>query len=438
MRIIIFIVLALLATAPAIAQQRAVVIDIKGEVDPAMSAYTDRAISEAESSHSIIILRINTFGGRLDVGTHIRDAILNAKVPMTIAFIDKRAISAGALIALAAKKIVMTPGSTFGAATPVYESGEKATEKVVSYMRAEMRSTAERNGRNPDIAAAMVDEQLGLDSVSGVPLPKGKLLTLTNESAKQAKYDDFEADSISQALAFSGYSNVVVSEISQSFSDEIIRFLTLPMVSSILILIGLSGTFYTIKTGHFGLFTLASAGALVLFFTAQYITMIAPIIALILFLAGIFLFLIELTPVPSFGIAAVLGVSGMFLGLFLALAGDLRALTPDRLRVTSETLAVAIVGLIGAIFIIFKYAPGWPWMKKFINQSVSSKKTAISEDNKTFVGKMGVAITPLRPAGTALIDGARVDVVTNGEFVLPGTGIEVMQTAASKIIVRAI
>ncbi len=438
MRIIAIIIFALLITAPTIAQQRAVIIDIKGEVDAAMSVYADRAISEAEHSHSIIILRINTFGGRLDVGTHIRDAILNANVPTTIAYIDKRAISAGALIALAAKKIVMTPGSTFGAATPVYESGEKATEKVVSYMRAEMRTTAERNGRNPEIAAAMVDEQLGLDSISGVALPKGKLLTLTNESAKKAKYVDFEADSISQALQLSGYSTVVVSEIKQSFSDEIIRFLTLPLVSSILILIGLAGTFYTIKTGHFGLFTLASVGALILFFSAQYIAMIAPIIALILFLVGIFLFLIELTPVPSFGIAAVLGVSGMFLGLFLALAGDLRALTPDRLRVTSETLAVSILGLIGAIFIIFKYAPGWPWMKKFIHQSVSSNKTAISEDNKTFVGKMGVAITPLRPAGTALIDGARVDVVTNGEFVLPGTNIEVTQTAASKIIVRAV
>src|SRR5215468_1141147 len=90
------LVLALTAGS-LFAQQRTLVINISGEVDPAMSAYVDRAVGEAEESHSVILLHVNTFGGRLDVATHIRDAIINAKVPATIAFIDKRAISAGAL-----------------------------------------------------------------------------------------------------------------------------------------------------------------------------------------------------------------------------------------------------------------------------------------------------------------------------------------------------
>lgn len=438
MRNLVLALALLLLSSTAFAQQPVLVINITGEVDPAMSAYVDRAVTTAEESRSVILLHINTFGGRLDVATHIRDAIINAKVPKVIAFIDKRAISAGALIALSAQKIIMSPGSTFGAATPIHSDGEKASEKVVSYMRAEMRSTAEMHHRNPDVAAAMVDEQLGLDSTSGIYLAKGSLLTLTNESAKKAGYIDNEATSITQALSEAEVSSPVVTESEQTFSDEIIRLLTLPLVSSILIMIGLAGIFYTIKTGHFGWITIASVVSLVLFFSAQYVTQIAPVIALMLFLAGIFLFFIELTPVPSFGIAAILGVAGIFLGLFLALAGDLRTLTPDRLTTTTETLAIALVGLIGAIFIIFKYAPGWPWMRKFVHNAVSSTATAISETRKELLGKQGTAMTPLRPAGTALIENIRVDVVTSGEFILPGTAVEVVQIAASKIVVKPV
>ncbi|MBS1903680.1 MAG: nodulation protein NfeD [Bacteroidetes bacterium] len=436
LRSCIVMIALLFVVGSSAAQQKVEVIDIIGEVDPAMSNYVDRCVNEAQEQHAVILLRVNTFGGRLDVATHIRDAIINAKVPATIAFIDKRAISAGALITLSAQKIYMSPGSTFGAATPIHETGEKASEKVVSYMRAEMRTTAELHHRNPNVAAAMVDEQLGLDSASGISLAKGSLLTLTNESARKSGYIDGEVNTLNEALTTAGYSNVVVTEASQTLSDEVIRFLTLPMVSSILILIGLVGIFYTIKTGHVGMITLTSIAALILFFTAQYVTQIAPIMALVLFLVGIFLFLIELTPIPSFGVAAVLGLTGVFLGLFLALAGDLRALTPERIRTTSEVLAGALLGFIVAMFIIIRYAPGWGLMRKFVHQVSSSSTTAISSGRNDLLGRFGLAITPLRPSGTAMIDGKHVDVVTTGEFVPAGSSVEVVQIAASKIVVR--
>ena len=66
---------------------------------------------------------------------------------------------------------------------------------------------------------------------------------------------------------------------------------------------------------------------------------------MILFIAGVILFLLELTPIPTFGTGAILGVIGIFLGIFLALAGDISTLTPERLKETTVTLAVALVGL---------------------------------------------------------------------------------------------
>ncbi|HEY6172014.1 MAG TPA: ATP-dependent Clp protease proteolytic subunit, partial [Candidatus Kapabacteria bacterium] len=107
-----FFVLAILLVLGGKATSQVVVIDIKEEVDLGMVSYVERAVAEAESKNATIVLHVNTFGGRVDAAVQIRDAILNAKVPMTIAFIDKRAISAGALISLSAKKIIMSPASS--------------------------------------------------------------------------------------------------------------------------------------------------------------------------------------------------------------------------------------------------------------------------------------------------------------------------------------
>jgi membrane-bound serine protease (ClpP class) len=419
-------------------KQKVHVIEISGEVDLGMASYVEHAASAAEKDNAVILLYVNTFGGRVDAATRIRDAIFNAKVPMTIAFVDKRAISAGSLITLSAKKIAMAPGATMGATTPVDQEGTKASEKYVSYMRAEMRTTAERNGRDPKVAEAMVDESLGLDTVNGFYLPKGKLLTLTTEDAKKVKYMDAEANSIDDALKAFDVQSTEITTTSENLGDKLVRFLTLPFVSSLLIMIGLAGLFYSIKTGHFGVVTLISVIALVLFFGGQYITQVAPVIAILLFLAGLILFMLELTPIPTFGLGAVLGIIGIFLGVFLALAGDISTLTPDRLKESTVTLATALIGLFIIVGLIFKYAPGWPWLKKFVNQTISPSMSHVVAEKKLLIGKEGVAVTPLRPAGTALIDGKKVDVVTEGEFILPGTTIVVTDTPANKVLVKSL
>ena len=118
-------------------------IPIEGTIDLGLPPYIERSIKEAETNNAVsIIFTVNTFGGRVDAATHIKDAILDSKVP-TVAFINKRAISAGALISLSCEKIYMTGGATIGATTAVDMSGNKASEKVISYMREEMAATAE-------------------------------------------------------------------------------------------------------------------------------------------------------------------------------------------------------------------------------------------------------------------------------------------------------
>lgn len=157
------------------AQKKVHIAYIEGDIDLGLSPYISRVVSDAEKENAdAIIFKINTFGGRVDAATQIKDAIIGTDL-LTIAFINNRAISAGALIALSCKKIVMVPGSSIGAATVVDQTGEKVGEKYQSYMRSEMRSTAEKTGRRVDIAEGMVDERIVIPGL----VDSTQLITLT-------------------------------------------------------------------------------------------------------------------------------------------------------------------------------------------------------------------------------------------------------------------
>src|SRR5688572_4233978 len=145
------------------------VVPIEGMIDLGLAPFLSRTIREAdEAGAAAVLLEINTFGGRVDAAVAMRDTLLNAPI-RTIAFINQRAISAGALIALACDTLIMTTGGTIGAAAPVVGGGtgdtQPADEKSVSYVRKEFRATAEARNRPPEIAEAMVDADVEIPGV---------------------------------------------------------------------------------------------------------------------------------------------------------------------------------------------------------------------------------------------------------------------------------
>ena len=172
---------------------------IKGTIDNNLASEFEGVLKEAETRNAeVLILEIDTFGGRLDSAVRIKDKLIDTKIN-TIAFINKKAISAGALISLASNHIAMTPGSTIGAAAPtrLTQWEEKpASEKVVSYFRKEMKSTAEANNHPADIAEAMVDADVTIEGV----VEKGKLLTLTTKEAIKLNLAKHEVKSLEELL----------------------------------------------------------------------------------------------------------------------------------------------------------------------------------------------------------------------------------------------
>ena len=207
------------------------VVPIQDTIDLGIPSFVKRAIDMAESDNSeLIIFDIDTFGGRVDAATQIKDAISATDIT-TIAFINRRAISAGSLISLSCDQIYMTDGGTIGATSVVDMSGSKQSEKSQSYMREEMAATAEKSGKNTDIARGMVDEELSFEFlvINGDSLKvddiegrkEGKLITLTTELALKYNIADGKSETVEELLSNLGIENYNIITLSdEPFEDE--------------------------------------------------------------------------------------------------------------------------------------------------------------------------------------------------------------------------
>lgn len=412
------------------------VMPIDGMIDLGLAPFLTRTIREAQQAGAAaVLLDINTFGGRVDAAVAMRDTLVNAPV-RTIAFINPRAISAGALIALATETIVMAGGGTIGAATPVVSGGNQpqvADEKSVSYVRKEFGATAERRGRSPQLAEAMVDADV---QIAGV-VDKGKLLTLTTSEALTHKVADFTADTLPEALAVTGLRDVDVRRASQTWAETFVRFLTNPVVSSLLMTIGMLGLLVEIRTPGFALPGTIGLLSLGLFFWGHWIVQLAGWEELLLVATGVILLGVELFIIPGFGVAGVGGIIALAAGLGMTLVGA--GATASVIIGAFGRVAISILLALAGGLALLRMLPRLPFGRRLVlDTEVGAEQgyTSPPESDRLQLGRNGTALSPLRPAGVADIDGARVDVVSDGGFIEAGAAIEVTRVDGNRVVVR--
>jgi len=436
-RLLLSLLLILVVSAPAFSQKgRVIVLDIDGEVDQMTAARVQRVLVDAETEDAAaILLTINTLGGRLDAALDIRDALL-ASNRTTIAFVHPRAISAGALIALSCNRIVMAPGGTMGAATPVYGDGERASEKIVSFMRSAMRATADRRGRNPEIAEAMVDERgatLQLKSRKA-----GTLVTLTAEEAVAVGYCDTLASSPREALAAVGLGRVEVVSAGTTTSEGILTVLSFPIVSALLIIAGLGGMIFTIKSGHVSVATGLALVALVLYFGSHTLLGRTDAAEILLFVVGGILLALEVFIIPGVSPAGVIGIAAMTGGLFLALVGRWDAISMRDLTPELGTVAGGMAGVITLAIVLARRMPDSAMIRRMaLTHRLDAAQGHISNPSLVHLfGAVGVAETPLRPSGIATFEGERISVMSTRGMVAPGQPVRVVDVEGAAVRVE--
>ncbi|MHB1125795.1 MAG: NfeD family protein [Bacillota bacterium] len=425
----ILLMLALIPANPAQASPTDLiyVVPVKGTVDRGLANFIQRAYADAEQHQArMVILEIDTPGGAIDAAIQIRDVINESKVTTT-SYVTGGAISAGALIALSSKGLVMAPGTTIGDAEPRLGS-KRADEKIVSYWTAQLASAAEKNGRDGQIAASMADRDLEIPGL----VAKGKLLTLTDGKAVKLGMADAVLANRAQVLAYYNLQNSQVVELKLTTAEKLARFVTNPLVSPVLLTIGIAGLVLELLTVGFGIAGVLGLTFLSLFFGGHMLAGFSGWESIVLFLAGLVLLAIEIFVIPGFGVAGIVGIAALVGGVVLASVSVGQAIV---------SLIFAMLGTSLLVVLSLKYLPTRNLWRGLVlsHQQLSETGYVAPEGNyQFFLGATGTAITPLRPAGVAQIGGERADVVTSGEFISPGTPVKVIKVEGTRIVVRKV
>lgn len=156
-------------------------------------------------------------------------------------------------------------------------------------------------------------------------------------------------------------------------------------------------------------------------------------IVLMLMLSSFFFLFLEIAIIPGFGITGIIGILLLLGGLIIAY---LKLSTAMAILATVSGIAGVILLMLWFFFIF----PHTRLGKQFVLQGDSGAEEGYLavEDNQRYLGKEGVTATMLRPSGIARIDGERLDVITDGQFVEKGVAVKVVKTGAGRIIVSPV
>ena len=403
------------------------------EINRWYAGYIKKAIDKAyDDKADLIILELDTPGGLVSSALSIKSYIMDSQVPV-IVYINKNALSAGALISLSAKEIYMSDGSVIGAATPVYLNGnepKKAGEKEVSAMRAAMRSSAESSKKNIRAAEAMVDETIVLNKKEdGIDLDDKTLLTLSADEAVKINIADKKANSINEILELKNIENAEIINIEEESYDSVLKFLLNPFVLSIIMSIGIAGIYLEIKTPGFGVGGVTAIIAFAVFFFAQFFSGSSSFLAPAIFILGMVLLGVEIFLIPGFGVTGVLGIIGIVAGIFMSFG----------IHNIAVAVFVLFISLIIDIILIILIARFMTKSKEFKNKitldsDTSGYHSSISYDD--LLGKEGIAETFFRPSGYIVIEGKKYDAVSEGEFIDKGSNLKVVLVEGNRIVVK--
>ena len=437
----LFTIIFLLIGLTSVAQndKSAYIFKLNESIFPSALRKVKRAVENAENMQAdYFVMELNTYGGSVEIADSLRNIFL--KSPMTtISYINTNAASAGALISIACDSIYMAPGAQFGAASVVDQSGTKMPEKYQSYMRATMRSTAEQQGRDPQMAEAMVDERV---SIPGV-VDSISILTFTASEAIANNYCEGQFGNLEDLLKHLEVNEGMTEYATTDTIDKIIDFLLNPAFHGVLLTIIFAGIYFELQSPGIGFPLLAAIVAAILYFLPNYIEGLAANWEILLFIVGLLLLAAEIFVIPGFGIAGLAGISLMLVGLVLSLVHndffDFTISPPGELSTAFNTVLISFIVSIGLIFAVGGSLLNSHYFKRLSLETTQPTEEGYSiktGNSAAFIGKTGIAVTDLRISGTVEVDGERLDAVTSGEFLPKGTEIFVKENRMNYFVVR--
>jgi membrane-bound serine protease (ClpP class) len=455
----------------AAAEKKVYVVPVRDDIMPPILYVIRRGVKEAMAAEAdCLILDMETNGGRVDITEEIFDII--GKFPgLTVTYVNKDAYSAGAFIAVATQKIYMAPQSVIGAAAPIMMSPTGGVSEMPSTMevkmnsaiRAKIRTQAEKNGYAIDVVEAMVDKTKKLERDGEVICEVGDILTLTNREAEK-EYGEAKTrllssgtvESIDELIKKLGYDGAQRVDVVPLGVEELGTWIN--AISPILLLIGIIGLYIEFKTAGFGVFGAVGIAALVLYFFGGYVSGLASIEWVGIFVVGVALVAVELFLLPGTIFIGLIGVVCMFVALVMGMtdlypnmpwfpAGEgeggvvpqvegIDFDPPDFSRPIRDLL-IAFGLSVPIIWALAKYLPQTALFAAFTSSAASGVESvaAVAAELESRLGQTGASTTPLNPGGKAMFGDALCNVITQGEMIAAGTPVKVIGHRGSDLLV---
>ena len=474
---------------------KAAVIVCKGMIDDGLYKSIRRRTQIAlDNDTEYIIYEISTYGGLVSAADDISKYFLDAsKESHTVAYITTEAISAGAMISVHCQDIIMLENATIGDCAPItlvpsqkLEGVER--EKTESFIRGIFDRAANANGYPRALLRAMVTMQIEVYRVKNIKtgedeyfekdeLPKDvneydignkelavrddQLLTLIATDALeygiaravvQDRAGTFEFLAERDGVTFSGEPMVLET----LWSEEMVRWLNSPAVMAVLVMLAMLGVYIEFNTPGVGLPGLAAVICLVIIIGSKYLVGLANWVEVALFFVGIILLLVEIFVLPGFGVAGMLGITCVIIGLF----GMLIKNPPNRVPWPDGPanwdvfmdglmgLSFGFLGFVVVAWILTKYLPKLQFLSGLILVPAVAKQGTEMEISMTAppelettgvkVGDTGQVVLTLRPTGKARFGDAIVDVVAEAEFLDKGAKVEIIKIHGNRVVVKAV
>jgi len=461
--------------------QRAMIIDFDGPIFGSQHAYLNNRLQRArQSGIDLIIIRMTSPGGLLEESLELSRRLSQIDWATTVAYIPKEAISGGAIIALGCDRIYMHPRALIGDAGPIVlgVNGmfEHAEEKTVSYLSRAIREIAEAKGRPGAIVEAMVDRNLKVHIATekasgatdfltakqiaepavaerfdvGASIPEAgenRFLTVAGSRAVELQLAEGTFDSEEDLLAALTIEQRMQTR--KNWIDSTVYLLNRPWLTGLLLFIALVALYIELAAPGISVAGLTSLACFGLFFWSHAVGGTSGWLEVLIFALGVTCFIVELFIVPGSGI---FGLSGILLVLLALIMATQDFIFPDT-KIEWEQFQMNSLIILGSMTVVgillvaqLLLLDSLPGLKRFQlsapeieGPTVAATELLTKPATETYlpqVAEQGVAESVLRPSGKVLFGQQLIDVVTEGDYLDPGTPVEVIRREGNRIVVR--
>lgn len=472
---------ALQQLQPAEPAGKVAYIEMHDLIDEVFAAFAQRQIERAvQSGAKLIIFEIDSPGGYLWVCQDLSQTIayLSERDIKTVAYIPKEAYSGGAILAVACDEIYMKPNAKIGNAIPINMMGGvilRAEEKALSGELELLRGLAKLKNRPPAILEAFADKDLEVYSVThkttgrkwfmsademhhnaaeweaGPRVPEsrpGIAIMVDGQRAHELLIAESPVSGVDELKERLGIpQDHTFRAVGRTWVDTLVFNLNNQWVTGLLFFIAIVCIYIEMATMT-GFFGILSALAFAIFFWSKVMGGTATGLEIALFAVGLACLGLEIFVIPGFG---VFGVSGILLVLAslimasqtftgLALEYDL-----SRAGMTFATLGGAIIAVTFLSLFLSQYLHRLPLLRDLVLSAPGQNdhspaeprlKPELTAAQMQLMGATGTAVTVLRPAGKARIDGQLLEVVSDGPFIEQGARVRVVHVSKHRVVVQ--